>query len=86
MLNERTQTFRPETGGPAQTPDESIMLNEDYNPTDLAGGVDSGPDGMGVASDSPTMEPDTEHFGSGDALGNNDGTEPSPEMTDKVNP
>ena len=66
MLNERSQTYRPETGGPAQTPDESVMMDEDYNPTDLAGDVDSGPDGIGVASGSPNMELDTEHLGNGD--------------------
>ena len=84
MLNERSQTYRPETGGPAQTPDESIMINEDYKPTDLAGDVDSDPDGTGVASGSPNMELDTEHLGNGDALGNNDGTEPDPEMPDPM--
>jgi hypothetical protein len=83
MLNERSQTFTPETEGPAQTPDESIMLNEDYNPTDLAGDIDSGPDGTGRASGSPTMEPDRNHFGNGDTLGNNDGTEPDPELSDQ---
>lgn len=84
MLNKRSQTDRPETGGPAQLPDESSMLSKNYNPTDLAGDVDSGPDGIGVASGSPTMEPDTEHLGNGDTLGNNDGTEPDPEMSDPM--
>ena len=84
MLNEQSQTFRPDTGGPAQTPDESIMINEDYNPTDLAGDVDSGPDGTGVASGSATMEPDSNNYGNGDALGNNDGTEPNPETSDEL--
>ncbi|WP_420150037.1 hypothetical protein [Spirosoma sp.] len=82
MLNEQSQTFRPDTGGTAQTPDESIMLNEDYNPVDLAGDVDSGPDGTGVPSGSSSMEPDTLNYGNGDTLGNNDGTEPDPEATD----
>ncbi len=84
MLNERSKAFTPETEGPAQTPDESIMLNEDYNPTDLAGAVDSGPDGTGLASGSPAMEPDLTNYGNGDALGNNDGTEPNPEMSDQL--
>ena len=83
MLNEQSQTFHPDTGGPAQTPDESIMLNEDYNPTDLAGDVDSGPDGIGIASGSSAMEPDQNHYGNGDTLGNNDGTEPDPALTDE---
>lgn len=84
MLNKRSQAFTPETEGPAQTPDESIMLNEDYNPTDLAGNVDSGPDGTGNVSDSPTMTPDRTNYGNGDALGNNDGTEPDPELSDNL--
>jgi hypothetical protein len=84
MLNERIHTPRPDgMGGTDQTPDDSIMLNEDYNPMDLAGGVDSGPDGTGVASGSPTMEPDRTNFGNSDSLGNNDGTEPDPSMTDQ---
>ncbi|GAB4016298.1 hypothetical protein [Spirosoma koreense] len=84
MLNEQSQTFRPDTGGPAQTPDESIMLNEDYDPADLAGDVDSGPDGTGSASGSAAMEPDRSNYGNGDSLGNNDGTEPDPELTDEA--
>lgn len=84
MLNKQAQTFQPDTDGPAQTPDESIMINEDYNPTDLAGDVDSGPDHTGIASGSPSMEPDQTHYGNGDTLGNNDGTETDPETTDPV--
>jgi len=83
MLNKRSQTFQPDTGGTAQTPDESIMLNEDYNPTDLVGDVDSGPDGTGVASGSANMEPDRTNYGNSDSLGNNDGTEPDPALTDE---
>lgn len=83
MFNEQSQTFRPDTGGPAQTPDESIMINEDYNPTDLVGDVDSGPDGMGNDSGSPNMEPDHTNYGNGDSLGNNDGTEPDPALSDE---
>ena len=84
MLNERGQTFRPDTGGTDQTPDDSVMLNEDYNPTDLAGDVDSGPDGTGVASGSAAMEPDTDNYSNSDSLGNNDGTEPDPDMVDPM--
>ena len=82
MLNKRPQPAHPNSGETAQVPDDSVMLNEDYNPTDLAGEVDSGPDGVGVASGSPTMEQDTDNYGNGDSLGNNDGTEPDPAMTD----
>ena len=82
MLNNQSQTFKPDTGGPAQTPDESIMINEDYNPVDLVGDVDSGPDGTGKPSGSPNMELDTDSYGNDDSLGNNDGTEPDPAMTD----
>ncbi|WP_460955444.1 hypothetical protein [Spirosoma litoris] len=96
MLNEQSQTFNPSTGGTAQTPDDSITLNEDYNPTDLAGDVNSPPTtptdeqdaakpnkGTGAASGSPNMEPDLTNYGNGDALGNNDGTEPDPAWTDE---
>ncbi|AUD01717.1 hypothetical protein [Spirosoma pollinicola] len=95
MLNEQSQTFSPTTGGTAQTPDDSIMLNEDYNPADLAGDVNSPPttptdeeeaatgnDGTGAFSGSPNMEADRTNYGNGDSLGNNDGTEPDPEMND----
>lgn len=83
MLNEQSQTYRPSTGGPAQIPDDSTMLSEDYDPAELAGRVDSGPDGIGVPSGSPNMEQDTDTFGNGDSLGNNDGTEPDPAQTDE---
>jgi hypothetical protein len=97
MLNQTTPTYRPDTGGTAQTPDESIMINEDYNPTDLSGDAHTMPttptdeaekransDGTGAVSDSPNMQPDTDNYGNGDALGNNDGTEPDPELSDNV--
>ncbi len=97
MLNEQSRTFNPSTGGTAQTPDDSILLNEDYNPTDLAGDVNSPPTtltdeqeaaasnhGTGAASGSPNMEPDLTNYGNGDALGNNDGTETDPELTDPI--
>lgn len=97
MLNEQSRTFDPGTGGTAQTPDDSILINQDYNPVDLAGDVNapphtptdeeeaaSGNDGTGAFSGSPNMAIDTENYGNGDTLGNNDGTEPDPELTDPV--
>lgn len=84
MLNKSPQPARPDTGDTAQVPDDSVMLSEDYNPTDLAGEVDSGPDGVGIASGSPTMEQDTDNYGNGDSLGNNDGTETDPTLTDRA--
>ncbi|GAB4021767.1 hypothetical protein GCM10028808_67640 [Spirosoma migulaei] len=96
MLNEQSQTFRPSTGGTDQTPDDSILLNEDYNPTDLAGDVNSPPttptdeeeaatgnDGTGAFSGSPNMEIDRDSYGNDDSIGNNDGTEPDPAWTDE---
>ncbi|MBD2705014.1 hypothetical protein IC229_30575 [Spirosoma sp. BT702] len=96
MLNEQSRTFKPDTGGPIQIPDQSEMLNQEYDPTDLSGDANtvpttpideqdaqSGNSGMGAASGSPNMEPDTRNYGNGDTLGNNDGTEPDPEMTDE---
>ncbi|GAB2542219.1 hypothetical protein [Spirosoma aerophilum] len=97
MLNEQSRSFDPSTGGTAQTPDDSILLNEDYNPSDLAGDVNAPPttptdeeeaatgnDGTGAVSGSPNMEADRTNYGNGDSLGNNDGTEPSPEWSDPV--
>ena len=97
MLNEQSQTYNPQTGGPMQTPDESIMMNEDYNPTDLSGDAHTMPttptdeqeavtgnDGTGAVSGSPNMEPDVNNYGNGDSLGNNDGTERSPEIADPI--
>jgi len=88
-------TIGSTTGGTDQTPDDSILINQDYNPTDLAGDVNSPPttptdeeeaatgnDGTGAASGSPSMEVDRSNYGNGDTLGNNDGTEPDPEMAD----
>lgn len=95
MLNEQSQTFRPDTGGPAQTLDAGEMLTEAYDPTDLSGTSQSVPttptdeeeartgnDGTGAVSGSPNMEPDTTNYGNGDSLGNNDGTEDNPEEND----
>jgi hypothetical protein len=95
MLNEQSKTFNPETGGLMQTPDQKDMLNEEYNPTDLSGDVNTlpttptdeeeaatGNDGTGAVSGSPNMEPDTTNYGNSNTLGNNDGTEMTPEMVD----
>ncbi|QJW90627.1 hypothetical protein HNV11_15165 [Spirosoma taeanense] len=99
MLNEQSRTFKPDTGGTDQTPDDSIMMNEDYNPADLSGDAHKMPttptdeqdaanpvDRSGAASGSPNMEPDVTNYGNGDSLGNNDGTEPDPEQTDPMPP
>ncbi|RYC70137.1 MULTISPECIES: hypothetical protein [Spirosoma] len=94
MLNEQSKTYTPDTGGLMQTPDQSEMMNEEYNPTDLSGDAHHAPttptdeqdaatinDGSGMASGSPNMEPDrSSNFGNGDTMGNNDGTEPDPEL------
>lgn len=89
-------TIGSTTGGTAQTPDDSILINQDYNPADLAGDVNHPPttptdeeeamenDGTGAASGSPNMEVDKSNYGNGDTLGNNDGTETDPELTDPV--
>ena len=99
MLNEQSKTFTPDTGGVVQSPDQSSMLTEDYNPTDLSGDANTLPTtptdeeeeaanringSTGAASGSPNMEPDADrnNFGNGDTLGNNDGTEPDPELSD----
>ncbi len=92
LLNEH-----PNKSGTDQTPDDSILQNEDYNPTDLAGDVNTAPatptdereaatnnHGSGAASGSPNMEPDLTNYGNVDALGNNDGTESDPELTDPI--
>ena len=99
MLNEQSQTFRPDTGGPAQIPDDGTMLNQTYDPANLSGDANTlpttptdeqeaatGNDGTGAFSGSPNMEPDNTNdgFGNGDTLGNNDGTEADPEETDPV--
>lgn len=81
--------------GPDQIPDIRRMTSEDYDPTNLAGDAYTlpsiltdeeealtGDDGTGAFSGSPNMERDRGHFGNGDTLGNNDGTEPDPERVD----
>ncbi len=96
MLNERSQGYSPD-GGPMQTTDQSEMPGNDYNPTDLSGDTYKMPTtptdeddaasenrGSGTASGSPNMEPDVNNYGNGDSLGNNDGTEPNPEMADPL--
>lgn len=95
MLNEQAQTYGSDTGGLMQTPDQNQMLNQEYDPTDVSGDANRMPttptdeqetamknDGTGAVSGSPNMEPDRRNYGNGDTLGNNDGTEPDPEMTD----
>ena len=100
MLNEQSQTFQPDTGGPAQVPDQAVTMNQAYDPTDLSGDANgmpmtptdeeeasTGNDGTGAVSGSPNMEPDNTitNFGNGDTMGNNDGTEDDPEETDYDN-
>ncbi|GAB2556226.1 hypothetical protein [Spirosoma areae] len=97
MLNEQSRTFRPTTGGTDQTPEDSLPPDGDYNPADLAGDVNNPPTtptdeqeartgngGTGAVSGSPNMEPDVTNYGNGDSLGNNDGTEPDPELSDPM--
>ena len=98
MLNQPSQTIGTGSEGTDQTPDDSILINEDYNPADLAGDVNAPPttptdeqeaatgnDGTGAVSGSPNMEADRSNYGNGDSLGNNDGTETDPEQTDPIN-
>lgn len=93
MLNEQSKTFSPDTGSLMHSPDLNTMLNEEYNPTDLSGDANTlpttptdeeeaatGNNGTGAVSGSPNMEPDAMSYGNNNALGNNDGTEPDPEM------
>lgn len=93
MLNKPSQTIGTGGEGTDQTPDDSILINEDYNPADLAGKprtptdeeeAATGNDGTGAFSGSPNMEVDHSNYGNGDSLGNNDGTETDPEQTDPV--
>lgn len=97
MLNEQSQPSQPDTAGPAQVPDQAVTMNQAYNPADLSGDANgmpmtptdeqeaaTGNDGTGAASGSPNMEPDRHNYGNGDTLGNNDGTEPDPEMGDPM--
>ncbi len=97
MLNEQSQTGNSATGGPMQTTDQTEMHGDDYNPTDLSGDAYKMPTtpadendavndtkDSGAASGSPNMEPDINNYGNGESLGNNDGTEPDPEMTDPM--
>lgn len=98
MLNEQSKTFTPDTGGLMHAPDQNSMLNEEYNPTDLSGDANTlpttptdeeeaatGNDGTGAVSGSPNMEPDKAGYGNDNSLGNNDGTEPDPELSDPAN-
>ncbi|RIV25350.1 hypothetical protein DYU11_08585 [Fibrisoma montanum] len=76
MLNEQSQTYRPDTGGPMQIPDQGEMGNEEYNPSDLVGDVNA-PASTPIDSTAP---------GDGISVGNNDGTEPDPEYNDGNSP
>lgn len=81
-MHSQSHTFSPDTDGPLQIPDQSTMLNEDANgdPTGTLNIPETS--NPGAPSGSPNMEPDDSSAGTGEALGNNDGTEPDPEMTD----
>ncbi len=84
MLHSQPQAFSTDTGGPLQIPDETTMLNDDAN-GDPTGTLDV-PEtaNLGAPSGSPNMEPDNDlGGGTGEAIGNNDGTETSPEAPDE---
>lgn len=68
-----------ESTAPAYRPGDAHTLPT--TPTDEEEAA-TGHDGTGAVSGSPNMEPDTttDGYGNGDTLGNNDGTEPDPEI------
>jgi len=84
----------PATGGTLQITNQTQLPDNEYNPTDDASALPptatdkndaaSENNATGAASGSPNMEPDVNNYGNGDSLGNNDGTEPSPEMNDSL--
>ena len=83
MLHSQPESFSPDTGGPMQIPDQATMLNDDASddPTGSLGITETA--STGAPSGSPAMEPDNNSGGgTGEAIGNNDGTETSPETTD----
>lgn len=95
--NEQSTTFSPDTGGVMHIPEQDTMLTEEYNPSDRSGDAYTlpttptdeeetrrGKENTGAVSGRPNMEPDLTNYGNGDSLGNNDGTEPDPELTDPV--
>lgn len=87
MLNGQKQTDDPETGGTLQTTDQTKLPgNTSALPPTAIDEDDAASEtnGTGAASGSPNMEPDVNNYGNGDSLGNNDGTEPSPEMNDTL--
>lgn len=98
QLNEQSTTFSPDTGGVMHIPEQDTMLTGEYNPSDLSGDAHTLPTtptdeeeaqkahmgNTGAVSGSPNMEPDLTNYGNGDSLGNNDGTEPDPELTDPI--
>lgn len=84
MMHSQPESFAADTGGPMQIPDETSMLDDDAN-GDPTGTLDI-PEttNTGAPSGSPNMEPDADSTsGTGEAIGNNDGTETSPEATDE---
>ena len=83
-MNARPESFSADTGGPMQIPDQTNMLNDDAN-GDPTGSLDiTETANTGAPSGSPNMEPNSDRSGgTGEAIGNNDGTEISPETTDE---
>lgn len=79
MLNEEYNPtdLSGESTAPADRPGDANTLPT--TPTDEEEAA-TGNDGTGAVSGSPNMEPDTMSYGNNNALGNNDGTEPDPEM------
>lgn len=83
-MHSQPESVQADNGGPMQIPDQSNMLNDDDNgdPTGTLN-ITETPD-TGAASGSPNMEPDSGiSDGVDGAVGNNDGTEVSPESQDE---
>ncbi|MBC8154927.1 MAG: hypothetical protein H7Z72_18675 [Bacteroidetes bacterium] len=84
MLHAQPEPSGTDTGGPMQIPDQTNMLNDDDNgdPTGTLGITETA--STGTPSGSPNMEPDSDSGGgTGESIGNNDGTEVSPESADE---
>lgn len=83
-MHAQPESFSADTGGPMQIPDQTNMLNDDAN-GDPTGTLDiTETANPGTPSGSPNMEPDNDRSGGMvEAIGNNDGTETSPETTDE---
>ena len=81
MLNEE---YNPTDLSAESTPGESTPGDANTLPTTPTDEEEAatGNDGTGAVSGSPNMEPDNTNdgYGNGDTLGNNDGTEPDPEI------